>query len=82
MVIFEDRVPLVQRVVYLVLLAQREHNFKQRMVVRQLDIHSSVVYGPIGWFDGAAEAIGQDSGAGGIIKISDLCSYKCFLNVG
>jgi hypothetical protein len=36
----------------------------------------------IGWFDGATQQNGDQSGAGGVLKISEQTTYKWTLNCG
>jgi len=36
---------------------------------------------PVGWFDGASSSSGIQSGAGGIIKISDNTMYKWYFSI-
>jgi len=36
----------------------------------------------IGWFDGAAQKNGEQSGAGGVIKLNEHSIYKWTLNCG
>ena len=37
---------------------------------------------PVGWFDGETSTDGMQSGAGGIIRISDMTVYKWTFNTG
>jgi len=44
--------------------------------------HSLPHHRILGWFDGAAQRNGEQSGAGGIIKLNDHIVYKLTLNCG
>jgi ribonuclease HI len=57
---------------------------KKKVKEHILRAHDGVTTGQsiIGWFDGAAQQNGEQSGAGGVIKISDHSTYKWTLNCG
>jgi ribonuclease HI len=80
--IFEDKSPSARKVVYLSLLALKEHSQEKITPVRRTGTTQTNFGNVVGWFDGAASSSGLNSGAGGVIKISENCSYKWFINCG
>jgi hypothetical protein len=81
-VVFEDIIPRVQKVIHRSLLALREYKHIPKVSVQRLGFSHPAVGGTVGWFDGATSSIGLNSGAGGVIRISEQCSYKWLLNCG
>lgn len=80
--IFENQHPTIQRVVYQVIAAMKDHIEKPMNVVRKLGRTCHSMGGLTGWFDGAVTSSSQNNGVGGIIKLNEQCSYKWLLNCG
>jgi hypothetical protein len=80
--IFENQHPTIQRVVYQVIAAMKDHIEKPMNVVRKLGRTCHSMGGLTGWFDGAVMSSSQNNGVGGIIKLNEQCSYKWLLNCG
>jgi hypothetical protein len=80
--LFEDQQSSIQRVVHRVTVALQEYKVIPRNIYRKKGHCCHNWSGPTGWFDGAAESSGLNSGAGGIIKLDGQCSYKWLINCG
>jgi ribonuclease HI len=80
--LFEDKEPLVLKVSHLSIMSLRDHALAPKLHFRRLGKTQAGMDGVVGWFDGATASSGSNNGAGGVIKISEQCSYKWLLNCG
>jgi ribonuclease HI len=80
--IFEDKSPLLCKVVHLTLMALKEHSKEKITLARRTGLTQINFGNIVGWFDGAATSSRTNSGAGGVIKYSEKCSYKWYINCG
>jgi hypothetical protein len=80
--IFEDRKPSAYRVAIQVSIAVDSYATQVKAPVMRNRVTRDEVDGVVGWFDGAAEASGSNSGAGGIIRTRDNRIFKWILNCG
>jgi ribonuclease HI len=80
--IFEDGIPSFQKVAFQSLSAMGDYNSKLKVAVRRMVPPLPAVGGTVGWFDGAALSLGQNSGVGGVIRISEHRCYKWIFNCG
>jgi hypothetical protein len=80
--IFESRKPSLEKVSFLSLGVVRSHRPQENRHYCSRTVHTLPFNRIIGWFDGAAQKNGEQSGAGGVIKINDHSVYKWTLNCG
>jgi hypothetical protein len=80
--IFESRNPSIEKVSFLSLGAVRSHRPQEKVHSIRRSVHTLPIDKIIGWFDGAAQKNGEQSGAGGVIKINEHTVYKWTLNCG
>jgi ribonuclease HI len=80
--IFEDGNPSLQKVVYKTLSVVGDYKIQLKAFAPRKILCLSAGGGTVGWFDGAAQQSGQNSGAGGVIRVNDHQSYKWFFNCG
>jgi ribonuclease HI len=80
--IFESRNPSLEKVIFLSLGAVRSHRPQERLHSIRRSVHILPLNRIIGWFDGAAQKNGEQSGAGGVIKLNEHSVYKWTLNCG
>ena len=79
---FEDKPPLVERIVYLATGSAGSMCTKQLDPSPRLLPTFFLVDKTLVWFDGASQRNGTICGAGGIIKTSGMTSYIWTLNCG
>jgi hypothetical protein len=80
--IFEAGSPSIQKVVYKAIGAVINYGFKAKDTLpRTVHVHLPEDRA-IGWFDGATQQFGEQSGAGGMIKLSSNTSFLWTLNCG
>ena len=70
------------KVAHLSLLSWRENTHALKTHPRRKNITQAELGGVVGWFDGAVASSGLNNGAGGVIRINEISSYKWFLNCG
>ena len=80
--IFESGTPSIQKIVFLALEAVGNHRKKEKDYLPRISTFEVPEEKVIGWFDGATHQNGEQSGAGGMIKINNYKTYKWTLNCG
>jgi ribonuclease HI len=80
--IFESGTPSIQKIAFLSLGAVGSHRTKEKVYPTRCSVFAIPEDKIIGWFDGATQRNGDQSGAGGVIKINDHTVYKWTLNCG
>ena len=70
------------KVAHLSLLSWRENTHALKTHPRKKNITQAELGGVVGWFDGAVASSSLNNGAGGVIRINEISSYKWFLNYG
>jgi hypothetical protein len=80
--IFEDKFPLLCKVVHLTLKALKEHSKEKTTLDRRTELTHKNFGNIVGWFDGAATSSRTNSGARGVIKYNKKCNYKWYINCG
>jgi ribonuclease HI len=80
--IFEDGFPSFQKVAFQSLIAMGDYKSLLKASTPRVVLPLPTVGGIVGWFDGAAHISGQNSGAGGVIRINEHRYYKWIFNCG
>jgi ribonuclease HI len=80
--IFESGNPSIQKVVYQSLGVVGRSRKKEKVQIPRTTCYAPSEHKTIGWFDGAAQQNGLQSGVGGVIKINEHSTYKWTLNCG
>jgi ribonuclease HI len=80
--LFEDRIPSVQRIVYLVLGVVGMMGNKQKVSNPRISSTLLPVDKTLAWFDGVAQLNGTLCSVGGVLKVDDHSKYRWTLNCG
>jgi hypothetical protein len=90
LVLFKNGTTSIQKTSYRTLSFLRDFCTKKKHKKSRRQLLLAVTRDPtgwshrvvFGWFDGVASSTGQNSGAGGFIKTTDLRTYKWYINCG
>jgi ribonuclease HI len=80
--IFETKSPSMEKVILLSIVEWPVIVPRKLQKTIRHSIHIMPQHRIIGWFDGATQRNGEQSGAGGVIKLNDHIEYRWTLNCG
>jgi hypothetical protein len=69
--IFESGTPSIQKIAFLSLVVVGSHRKKEKLYLPICSVFAIPEDKIIGWFDGAAQQNGEQSGTGGVININN-----------